>query len=190
MPVHRKRFRIEDTFLADMPIPSSADGELDPMHHEIMAELRAIRAQMANPATATAASRQAAAPNVAVADALLESYRAQIEQCEKLKVELDLIHDTISRAKREISVLHGNSFDSGEMSRVTGELGAVVGGTEQATQQILQAAESIGQAAAAMAGPTRRISRSCSARKFSDAWCRFSRPAISRTSPDSASTRS
>ena len=31
------------------------------------------------------------------AHALLETYRAQIEQCEKLKVELDLIHDAISR---------------------------------------------------------------------------------------------
>jgi chemotaxis protein CheZ len=154
MPVQRKRFRIEDTFLADMPTPSSADGELGPMHHEIMAELRAIRAEMANPAgtVAAVADQQPAPPKVAEAEALLETYRAQIEQCEKLKVELDLIHDTIGRTKREISVLHGHSFNGGEMSRVTGELGAVVGGTEQATQQILQAAESIGQAAAAMAG--------------------------------------
>jgi chemotaxis protein CheZ len=37
------------------------------------------------------------------------------------------------------------------MAKVNGELGAVVGGTEQATQQILEAAESIDQAASAMA---------------------------------------
>ncbi len=36
------------------------------------------------------------------------------------------------------------------MAKVNGELGAVVGGTEQATQQILEAAESIDQAASAM----------------------------------------
>ena len=80
-----------------------------------------------------------------------ETYRAQIEQCEKLKVELDLIHDAISRTKREIAVLHGKSFNGEEMAKVTGELGAVVGGTEEATQQILEAAEAIDQAATAMA---------------------------------------
>ena len=61
------------------------------------------------------------------------SYRAQIEQCEKLKVELDLIHDAISRTKREIAMLHGRA--DGQKWPVNGELGAVVGGTEQATQR-------------------------------------------------------
>jgi chemotaxis protein CheZ len=37
------------------------------------------------------------------------------------------------------------------MAKVNGELGAVVGGTEQATQQILEAAESIDQSATALA---------------------------------------
>ena len=46
-----------------------------------------------------------------------------------------LVHDAISRTKREIAVLHGKSFDY-EMAKVNGELGAVVGGTEQATQQV------------------------------------------------------
>jgi len=85
---------------------------------------------------------------------LLETYRAQIEQCEKLKVELDLIHDAINRTKREIATLHGKSFDGGEMAKVNGELGAVVGGTEQATQQILEAAEAIDQAATALSKNT------------------------------------
>ena len=87
---------------------------------------------------------------IADAHALLETYRAQIEQCEKLKVELDLIHDAINRTKREIATLHGKSFDGEEMAKVNGELGAVVGGTEQATQQILEAAEAIDQAATAL----------------------------------------
>src|SRR2546430_13340447 len=38
-----------------------------------------------------------------------------------------------------------------DMAKVTGELGAVVGGTEQATQQILEATEAIDQAATALA---------------------------------------
>ena len=156
MPIHRKRFRIEEAFLGDMAMPEVVDGDVGPMHREIMTELRAIRAQMASPAhSAATATIGASVPReVAGAQALLETYRAQIEQCEKLKVELDLIHDAISRTKREIAVLHGKSFNGEEMAKVTGELGAVVGGTEHATQQILEAAEAIDQAATALAKVT------------------------------------
>jgi len=152
MPLHRKRFRIEQAIAGDMPNFEVLDDGDAPMHQEIMTELRAIRAQMSgnvrNGATETlegSLSREAAE-----AKAMLETYRAQIEQCEKLKVELDLIHDAIDRTKREIAVLHGKSFDGQEMAKVNGELGAVVGGTEQATQQILEAAEAIDQAASAL----------------------------------------
>ena len=138
-----------------MVMPADSEADVGPMHREIMAELRAIRAQMAGPARGTAETLQAAANReLAETQALLDTYRAQIEQCEKLKVELDLIHDAISRTKREIAVLHGKSFNGEEMAKVNGELGAVVGGTEQATQQILEAAESIDNAASALSKNT------------------------------------
>jgi chemotaxis protein CheZ len=152
MPVHRRRFRIEEAFAGDMPMPAVADGDVGPMHREIMSELRAIRSQMGNSGAGPTADTidASVAHQVAEAHATLETYRAQVEQCEKLKVELDLIYDAISRTKREIAVLHGKSFSGEEMARVNGELGAVVGGTEQATQQILEAAEAIDQAATAL----------------------------------------
>src|ERR1700749_4488737 len=156
MPVHRKRFRIEEAISDVIQLPEGSDVDVGPMHREIMAELRAIRAQMASgPGDAAKSAAMAAVEGstereTAEAHALLETYRAQIEQCEKLKVELDLIHDAISRTKREIAVLHGKSFDGEEMAKVNGELGAVVGGTEQATQQILEAAEAIDQASSAL----------------------------------------
>jgi chemotaxis protein CheZ len=151
----RKRFRIEEAIGVDLHEAEVAGGEIGPMHREIMTELRAIRAQMGGApivvnGDATAAIEGSVQREVAEAQALLETYRAQIEQCEKLKVELDLIHDAINRTKREIAVLHGKSFDGAEMAKVNGELGAVVGGTEQATQQILEAAEAIDQAASAL----------------------------------------
>jgi chemotaxis protein CheZ len=151
MPVQRKRFRIEEVGYEAMSMPETVDAGPMPYHHEIMAELRAIRAQMAAP-HGDAADKQAPirADNL---HATLDAYRAQIEQCEKLKVELDLIHEAIDRTKREIAVLHGKSFNGEEMMKVTGELGAVVGGTEEATQQILEAAEAIDEAASAMAKP-------------------------------------
>jgi chemotaxis protein CheZ len=149
MPIHRKRFRAETALHGELPMPEIVESDVGPMHREIMSELRAIRAQMAvAPRGALAVGESAVVAEEA--QALLETYRAQIEQCEKLKVELDLIHDAISRTKREIAVLHGKSFDGQEMAKVNGELGAVVGGTEQATQQILEAAESIDQAASAL----------------------------------------
>jgi chemotaxis protein CheZ len=158
MSVKRKRFRVEQVMLGDvtMPGPEAAGGaDIGPMHREIMAELRSIRAQMAAPrATANETAEAVVAREVAEAHALLETYRAQVEQCEKLKVELDLIHDAISRTKREIAVLHGKSFNGEEMAKVNGELGAVVGGTEQATQQILEAVEAIDQAATALSKNT------------------------------------
>jgi chemotaxis protein CheZ len=156
MPVHRKRFRIEQAFVGEVPMPSAADGDVGPMHREIMTELRAIRAQMGRPVNGagTEAIGESVTREVAEALALLETYRAQIEQCQKLKVELDLIHDAITRTKREIAVLHGKSFNGEEMAKVTGELGAVVGGTEEATQQILEAAEAIDNAATALSKVT------------------------------------
>src|SRR5450755_4527396 len=154
MPVNRRRFRIEEAFVGDMPI-SEIGGDAGPMQREIMAELRAIRAQMAGGtgrSVGTETIGESVSREVAEAHALLETYRAQIEQCEKLKIELDLIHDAISRTKREIAVLHGK--EGSDIAKATGELGAVVGGTEEATQQILEAAEAIDNAATALAKVT------------------------------------
>jgi chemotaxis protein CheZ len=163
MPIHRRRFRIEEAVAGEIPIPSVADSaDVGPMHQEIMSELRAIRSQMGAPAGNAAQAGDAAQngaaqelhasvdKEVAEAQAMLATYRAQIEQCEKLKVELDLIYDAINLTKREIAVLHGTSFSGEEMAKVNGELGAVVGGTEEATQQILEAVEAIDQAASAL----------------------------------------
>src|SRR5712672_4599177 len=154
MSVSRKRFRIEQALIGEdaMPMPVVAEGDAGPMHREIMAELRSIRSQMAAPHRSGVAgtAESAIAHEISESRTLLETYRAQIEQCERLKVELDLIQDAINRTKREIAVLHGKSFDGQEMAKVNGELGAVVGGTEQATQQILEATEAIDQAASAL----------------------------------------
>src|SRR6201991_3843983 len=156
MPVHRKRFRIEESFFGAAQVTAEADDDTFPMHHEIMNELRVIREQMAAPHRGAAAEGGIDPTHQQASDAqiLLQTYRAQIEQCEKLKVELDLIHDAINRTKQEIAMLHGKSFDGAEMAKITGELGAVVGGTEEATQQILEAAEAIDNAATALSKVT------------------------------------
>jgi len=50
MSVSRKRFRVEQAFTGEIPMPEPyvvEGGDIGPMHREIMAELRYIRAQMA-----------------------------------------------------------------------------------------------------------------------------------------------
>jgi chemotaxis protein CheZ len=151
MATQRKRFRIEELQFGAVPEMEVAEHDVNPMHDRIMAELRSIREQMSRMSVGgKSESLDALAEQGQAARATLESYRAQIIQCEKLKVELDLIHEAINRTKEEIAVLHGTSFNGEQMSRVTGELGAIVGGTEEATDQILAAAETIDQAAAAL----------------------------------------
>jgi len=64
---------------------------------------------------------------------------------QKLKGELVIIHNAISRTKQEIATLHVTGFHGESMSRMTHELDAVVSGTEQATQTILNMVEDIDQ---------------------------------------------
>jgi chemotaxis protein CheZ len=130
MADQRKWFRVERMNGGAAGGSALDDGEAEAAlrHHEIMRELGALRALLAPDADAQ--------PNG-------KSYFVQLAEMKKLKDELDLIYDAISRTKQEIATLHVSGFKGQEMARVSRELGAVVGGTEQATQQILQAAEYI-----------------------------------------------
>ncbi len=147
MALQRRRFRIEDfQFDSALPVEDHA-GLIGPAHDDIMSELRAIRAMMENGVAV-------AAPVIAVPEidnALVQSYREQIEQYGQLKIELDLIQSAIERTKQEIAMLHSKGFEGSQMVVVSDELGAVVSGTEQATQKILEAAEEIDQSVAALA---------------------------------------
>src|SRR5204862_532682 len=77
MSVSRKRFRIEQAIMGDVPMSASAvaeGGDIGPMHREIMSELRSIRAQMASGGNARAAVTEASvAREVAEAQVLLET---------------------------------------------------------------------------------------------------------------------
>ena len=94
MTVNRKRFRIEQAILGDTSVSACRRRRRnESMHREIMAELRDVRTQMAGGGQARAAVTESTEASVArkvhEPQVLLETYQAQIEQCEKLKVELD-----------------------------------------------------------------------------------------------------
>jgi len=140
MALPRKLFRIEQMGYdgAPAPVPQSsaapvapvADGHAAQRHGELIAEIKSLRALMG--------------PRDDEAQRLIESYRTQIAEIRKIKDELVIIHNAIDRTKHEIATLHVTGFH-GDESRVTHQLDAVVAGTEQATQTILNMVEDIDQ---------------------------------------------
>jgi chemotaxis protein CheZ len=136
MAAQRKVFRIEGvngTRFGTATPGSHLNGDSALRYDELMNELRSMRSQLALPA-----------PEM---QNLVSSYQSQIAEVHKLKNELDLIHAAIAKTKHEIATVHVTGFQGPEMVRVTHELDAVVNGTEQATQSILNCTEEIDQAA-------------------------------------------
>ncbi|WP_246329346.1 protein phosphatase CheZ [Chthonobacter rhizosphaerae] len=111
----------------------AAGGAVDGKADEILREIAELR--------------RLVQPQKEVSREIIEDFRQQTVEAMKMKAELDEIQEAISRTKREIASLHVSGFKGQEMSRVTDELDAVVGGTESATEAILSAAESIDDAA-------------------------------------------
>jgi chemotaxis protein CheZ len=102
-------------------------------YHEFMTEIRALRSLIE--------------PRAAVNRSAMETSRAQIAEAHAYKAELHLIYDAIRRTRSEVEALGPGALSAPEMGRAGRELEAIVTGTEQATQQVLQAAEEIDQSA-------------------------------------------
>lgn len=138
MPVQRKIFRIEQGVTPGGTATESArDAEVAMRHHEFMTEIRALRS-LIEPRAVT--NRDA-----------METARAQIAEVQAYKAELELIHAALKQGRDETTALASHGTGAPDISRVARELAAVVTGTEQATQNVLQAAEDIDQAAGALA---------------------------------------
>ena len=136
MAAGRKAFRIE-ALLGNANAPSAEGAASYDRSDDILREIADLKRLIT--------------PTKDISRDIIEEYRKQFTEAYKLKTELDGIQEAISRTKREIATLHVTGFKGEEMTRVTDELDAVVGGTENATDQILSAAESIDEAAANLA---------------------------------------
>jgi chemotaxis protein CheZ len=135
MPVQRRVFRIEESVrphsAESVAVSADANG---PLHREFMNELQALRKLMQ--------------PHVPPVDhAALEKARAQIAEAQSYKHELGLIYAAVGRTREEMTALGVDAQTSDKTARASRELAAIVGGTEKATQSILQAAEEIDHAA-------------------------------------------
>jgi chemotaxis protein CheZ len=125
MAAPRKVFRIEK--IAAPRFEPQSDQSRAPRPGEIMQELSALRAMLA------------AAPAAAIA----QGSASRQDEIQRLVSELRLIQSTI-RADRQTQSAGGRPAPA---ACVVGELEAVIGDSELATQKILAAAEDIDQAA-------------------------------------------
>jgi chemotaxis protein CheZ len=89
------------------------------------------------------AIKESIVPARELSTSLLEEHRRDMQEALRLKVELDSIYASIEQTKREIATLRYAGAQGQEITRVTDELGAIVLGTETATNSILAAAERI-----------------------------------------------
>lgn len=76
-------------------------------------------------------------------DPILREYERQKLEVNILKTELRALANSIQETKREIAQLRTNNQESDRLIAVAGELDAIVGSTEAATDGILDAAEKI-----------------------------------------------
>jgi chemotaxis protein CheZ len=133
MPVRQKVFRIEMMQSGDAARSTPADGAGSTLRHEeVLAELKALRDLVEH----RSADAPPARPDQMTAGDL-----------DRLKNETDSIHRAISRTMQEVASLHFGTFSAAGKGRASRELDAVADGTEQATQQILDAVEAVDEAA-------------------------------------------
>jgi chemotaxis protein CheZ len=120
----RKIFRIEE--MAALGVQSPIEGAPTPQLVEIMQELSALRALLAQSPIDASASQQ--------------------DEIQRLTSELRRVHSAISGTVQEHAGGNGSRAPAAT-ARVADEFEAVMAGSEQATQKILAAAEDIDQAA-------------------------------------------
>ena len=140
MPVQRKVFRIEQTTPVSVTAAALDSASISPAErNEILAELKALHDLL---------ERRNPKPSV-------DTDNCSAEELRQLKSETDAIYLALTRTKQEIAALHVNAFGP-PPARVTRELDAVVESAEQATQQILSAAEEIEDAANTLSASLKR----------------------------------
>jgi chemotaxis protein CheZ len=141
MPVRQKSFRIEQVTTSGEPRSVAPDGV--PVgsavsalrHQEVLDELRALRALIEQ------------RPSAAASESDTKNDQITLGDLNTLKSETGSIHRAITRTMQELASLHFGAFGNTGHGRASRELDAVVDSTERATQQILEAAESIDEAA-------------------------------------------
>jgi chemotaxis protein CheZ len=128
--VSHKLFKIERKF--NEQGSSRVDSAVPPHHNQMMDALAEIKDMLAQRSIATQ-----------IPEEILAAFRTDMAEAAKIKAQLDTIQMAIDRTKTEIAALHLPGEQTPDIPRMTDELGAIVNGTEQATEKILAAVERI-----------------------------------------------
>jgi chemotaxis protein CheZ len=140
MPVRQKTFRIERKASAAGPASAAPHGTGSALqHHEVLSELKALRDLIEDRTPAARTESGNESPS--------KSDHVSVGALSKLRQETDSIHRAISHTMEELASLHFGAFSEAGEGRASRELDAVVHSTERATQQILESAEGIDEAA-------------------------------------------
>lgn len=150
MTQKKKLYRVEAVSRPEIASAAPAlDTGAEARHRELLEELASLRKIMQ--------------PTQEFSEQAIAQIRRDHEEAMKIRHELEAMYEAINRTKREIATLHVSGCNGHELSRVTDELDAVVDGTEQATETILEAAEIIDDRAnsltASLAGVNRGLAQ-------------------------------
>ncbi len=118
--------------------------KLDAKHREIMAMLNDIKTMLGNNVERPVEPAAIPATDAEEIKNALEVI-SQLKEIQELRSELNEIHEAIEDTKKEILLLHNKGTDGEKISRASDELSAIVLGTEDATEAILDATEIIDQ---------------------------------------------
>lgn len=139
MRVSPRRFRIESS-------PSgTADHYPSDRHEEILEAIAELKAELRRKGGAPARQEPERDPD----------QQRLVAEFSALKQELDSIQAAIAETKAELAALQVGHRGR-DIARLTNELDAVVQGTEQATETVLQAAETIDRDAADLAAALKK----------------------------------
>lgn len=147
MPVPQRRvFRIEKALNGHQSDAPTDHLLAEVRHREMMKEISELKKVVQQGAQGNSGDAEVAREKQlsAISHELLED----LAETKRLQFELKEVHNAIERTKREILSLHVQAADGKDIKRVSDELGAIVNGTEHATETILASAEEIDQRAA------------------------------------------
>ncbi|MDF1687752.1 MAG: chemotaxis protein CheZ [Parvibaculaceae bacterium] len=154
MSATRKRFRIETSRQG----PAGPKVEVGSYKVDVAAEERAEERHREILDAIAGVSRKVGAVSLSngddgISSEMLDQYKNELKEAARMKHEMGLMHQAISRTRRELQSMQLQAQPSDHrINQATDELDEVVMHTERATETILNAAESIDNNAAALTG--------------------------------------
>ncbi len=126
----QKLFKIERQFAS---ITNDNSPSVSPQqHNQLMSAIAEVKELLSENSVPTEVPTQ-----------IMEDFRSDMAEAAKIKAELMVIQKAIDSTKYEIAALHLHGEETPDIGRMSDELGAIVSGTEQATETILTAVEAI-----------------------------------------------